>query len=305
MQQHSGQHLLSYVLHKYNFQTMSVHLGEEYTLVEVDNDFPDDELLKTIEDECNHLINRAVSIKSHWITQGEISKYSLRRSVGSYKNIRIVEIEGLDVAACGGTHVNNTSEIGLIKITGVEKIRNRARIKAVIGVKAYEYFTQLHEVFNTLKKEVPSDLQNLSTNVHQLKENMRSLKKEKQFYQNLYIKQLCGTLTGSRQNILFYRFPNAVGEDVQQLARCIKEQSNINAFLLSENRFCFVLTEDNKEITQLFLSQYRDVFSIKGGGPPGFIQGTIGTYHDEDLSSAIKELSENIKVSVKSELESL
>ena len=40
MQQHTGQHLLSYLLEEYGFHTVSVHLGEKYTLIEVDGGLP-------------------------------------------------------------------------------------------------------------------------------------------------------------------------------------------------------------------------------------------------------------------------
>ncbi len=299
MQQHSGQHLVSYVLFKYNFQTVSVHLGEEYTLVEIENGFPDEDKLKAVEYECNRLINKAVSIKNYWITQDKISQYPLRRAAGNRKKIRIVEIDGYDFAACGGTHVNNTSEIGLIKVIAVEKIRNHARIKIVIGIKAYEYFNQIHKITNELKIELPSDLQNISIRVQQLKNNVRSLEKEKQLYQNLYIEKLCRSFSDTGEKILFYQFKNSTSEDLQLLARCIKERSKICAFIVSGNRFCFVANEENKEITQTFLTLYKDDFSIKGGGPLGFIQGTIGKLNVEDIYTALNGLEKDIKENIR------
>ena len=295
MQQHSGQHLISYVLYKYGLQTVSVHLGEEYTLIEVEGGSPQEVLFDEVEMECNRLINAAFPIKTHWITPEEIDMYPLRRAAGDWDKLRIVEIDKIDYSACGGTHVKNSAEIGLIKIIGKEKIRGHLRIKAFIGKRAYTYFNQVHKIAENLKTELPADLQNIESRMHQLKEDIRELKKEKKHYQSLYINDLCQSLSSKKSEVVLYQLPEVPAEDLQMLAGCIKKRNDLNMFIVTGNRFCFVAADDYKEITAVFLKTYKDTFSVKGGGPPGFIQGTIGKFDVNTLTDVLKELTAGIK----------
>ena len=295
MQQHSGQHLISYVLYKYGLQTVSVHLGEEYTLIEVESDSPQEVLFDEVEMECNRLINAALPIKTHWITRDEVDRYPLRRAAGDWEKLRIVEIDKIDYSACGGTHVKNSAEIGLIKIIGKEKIRGHIRIKALIGEKAYTYFNQIYNIVETLKTELPADLQNIVSRTRQLKDDIRDLKKEKKHYQSLYINDLCRSLSSKKDDVILYHLQEGAADDMQILAGCIKKRNDLNVFIVSKKRFCFVATEDYKELTADFLKAGREIFSVKGGGSPGFIQGTIGKYDKTALTEVLKELTAGIK----------
>ncbi len=299
MQQHSGQHLLSYVLHKRGLQTVSVHLGEAYTLIELEGEAPDNNLLHEIEKSCNRLINDALPVKTHWINSGELDKYPLRRAAGSWEKLRIVEIGGLDYAACGGTHVDNTAEIGLVKLIHIEKIRGRHRIKALIGEKAYEYFNQVHEIIEYLKSDLPSDLQNIVSRTRQLKEEFRDLKREKKRYQSLYIDDLCCSFPSQKKAVILHQLSAGSPDDLQMLASCLKKRNDVNVLIINENKFCFITTEENKDGTIRFLKNYRDFFAIKGGGPPGFIQGTMGNFDKNELSKALN----NLTVETRKELE--
>ena len=62
-------------------------------------------------------------VKTYFVEPERIGEVPLRRPPKVEGTIRVVEIEDFDYSACGGTHVRRTGEIGLIKITRMEKIR--------------------------------------------------------------------------------------------------------------------------------------------------------------------------------------
>ncbi len=84
--------------------------------------------LKEIEKEANEIVNRAIALKLSFIPRSDAEKkYGMTIYQGGAvpgKNIRLVEVPGVDVEACGGTHLNNTSETGRIKITKSQKIQD-------------------------------------------------------------------------------------------------------------------------------------------------------------------------------------
>lgn len=72
-------------------------------------------------------IGQDADIRERWITDAEleanpglVKTMSVKPPMGSGR-VRLVEIVGLDLQPCGGTHVRNTSEIGRVEVTGIEK----------------------------------------------------------------------------------------------------------------------------------------------------------------------------------------
>jgi len=84
--------------------------------------------LKEIEKEANEIVNQAIDLKLSFMPRSDAEqKYGMTIYQGGAvpgKNIRLVEVPGVDVEACGGTHLNNTSETGRIKITKSQKIQD-------------------------------------------------------------------------------------------------------------------------------------------------------------------------------------
>ncbi|MCW1309576.1 MAG: alanine--tRNA ligase-related protein, partial [Candidatus Nanoarchaeia archaeon] len=87
-----------------------------------------DEELMEIEKEANRILWENIGVKVYFMDKIEAEKkfgfVLYQGGVQESKKIRIVEIPGIDVQACGGLHVKNTSEIGLIKIIKVERIQD-------------------------------------------------------------------------------------------------------------------------------------------------------------------------------------
>ena len=97
----------------------------------LDFNLPDTKLDKeALTAELNRLIEEDHEIRPRWITQEELdTKPELIRTMSvkpprSGGSVRLLEIEGVDLQPCGGTHVNRTSEIGLVRIG---KIENKGR----------------------------------------------------------------------------------------------------------------------------------------------------------------------------------
>jgi alanyl-tRNA synthetase len=296
MQQHSGQHLLSHVLHESGMKTVSVHLGESYTLIEVEGNFPDHNLLGRLEELCSELIRKALMIKTCWVTKDEIDRFPLRRPAGDWRRLRVVEIDALDFSACGGTHVKSTSEIGCIKIIGLEKIRGHARIKAVIGKRADQYFEQLHRVHIELKELLQTETENFAERIRSLKNEIKKQKKETDFYIRNYIQSKSKQIFDAnnlKDDIIVYHLQEGKLENAQELARNLADNYNQITFIYYENRFFLTAPADSNFNTSHFLNNYRAALGLKGGGPAGFVQGIIEKPDESALREALLEFRGN------------
>ena len=103
-----------------------------------------EEQVKQIEDAANNMVKQNYPVTIQYFDRGTAEqKYGFRIYQGGVvpvKSVRIVSIHDKDIEACGGTHVKNTGEIQLIKITKTKRIQDGVvRIEYVSGPTAFEY----------------------------------------------------------------------------------------------------------------------------------------------------------------------
>jgi len=135
MQQHTGQHLLSAVLHgMFGWNTVGFHLGAAASTIDLDTGQASAEQLRAAELRANELVfeNRPVTISFESAAEAQ----GLRKASDREGLLRIVTIEGLDRSACGGTHVRTTAEIGPVLIRKCERVRSNVRLEFLCGLRA-------------------------------------------------------------------------------------------------------------------------------------------------------------------------
>ena len=142
MQQHTGQHILSAAFERIaGAATVSSHLGEDRSSIEVTLGDAGWKTVGEIEAAANRIVWEDRPIQRHWVGEDDLARFSLRKPppaerVGSGGRIRIVEIPDWDVSACGGTHTKHTGEVGAIKVVRWEKVRGNVRFEFLCGARA-------------------------------------------------------------------------------------------------------------------------------------------------------------------------
>lgn len=136
MRMHTALHLLSVVL---PFPVTGGSIGEQES--RLDFDMPEGGLDKTeITNRLNNLIATNAPVRARLVPEAELDANPALVKTLSVKPprgagvIRLVEIKGLDLQPCGGTHVRNTGEIGPVVVTGIEKKgRQNRRVRIGFG----------------------------------------------------------------------------------------------------------------------------------------------------------------------------
>jgi len=137
MQQHTGQHILSAALEReLKAPTVSSHLGEERSTIELPLPGTDWRAMERAELAANRIVWEDRPVERHWTDAEGARRFALRKPPQVAGRIRIVEIPGWDVSACGGTHTRRTGEVGAIKIVGWEKLRGNLRLEFLCGGRA-------------------------------------------------------------------------------------------------------------------------------------------------------------------------
>ncbi|HKW65255.1 MAG TPA: DHHA1 domain-containing protein [Candidatus Acidoferrum sp.] len=134
MQQHTGQHLLSAMFQeRFGRPTVSFHLGAEVCTIDLRGPEPTEEILEGAERAANQVIfeDRAITIR--YGTADQLAQLGVRKEVEREGILRAVEIEGVELQPCGGTHVKSTGQIGMVLTRRCTKIRQDWRVEFVCG----------------------------------------------------------------------------------------------------------------------------------------------------------------------------
>ena len=122
MRMHTALHLLGSIL---KYGVTGGNIGAEKSRLDFDMSEPVDK--DAVDEALQNLVKKNVPIKSTWISDEELDAQpdlvrtmSVKPPKGLGK-VRLLEIEGIDIQPCGGTHVKSTGEIGCVQLGKVEK----------------------------------------------------------------------------------------------------------------------------------------------------------------------------------------
>ena len=140
MQQHTGQHLLTAVAQdQFKWATTAFHLGGTVCDIELDAASLSLRDLEVLEEAVAAEIRARREVSARWVSPEAYGQEAVRsRGLpdGHTGDIRLVQIAGMDLNTCGGTHLRHTGEIEALKLLGTESIRGGTRLFYVAGRRA-------------------------------------------------------------------------------------------------------------------------------------------------------------------------
>ena len=136
MQQHTGEHILSGILHQmFGAENVGFHIGSD--AVRMDTSVPiSAEGLWEAELAANRIVWQNVPVLITYPTREELAQMTYRSKKEIEGQVRIVTIPGADVCACCGTHTAATGAVGQIKILAAENYKGGVRLSVVCGERA-------------------------------------------------------------------------------------------------------------------------------------------------------------------------
>jgi alanyl-tRNA synthetase len=179
MQQHTGQHIISGALWQVGkYKTVSVHMGIDYTTIEIDAPAIPEQHLTQVEKLANQVIQDDLPLSFIYTYHQELEQFPLRKPTGREGKIRLVKIGDFDCVACGGIHLDSTRKVGLVKAIGIEKIRDHARIAWKIGDRAFEDYREKDKIISQLKSILATNQDMFTRKVKDLQEELSDFKRQ-------------------------------------------------------------------------------------------------------------------------------
>ena len=275
MQQHSGEHIVSGLIHKrYGYHNTGFHMGSEVTTIDFDGVIPPEDL-PALEAQANAAIWQNLPIKCWVPSPEELEAVTYRTKRALPWPVRIVEVPGCDTCACCGTHVASTGEIGLVKLFSAIPFRGGTRMEMACGRQALE-------LLNTAYGQNKLVSQAFSAQIHETGEAARKMNEllaaQKYRITGLEMKIFQTIAAGYAGQGNVVHFEEGLDNNaVRELADKIAEVCGGTAAVFSgddENGYAFCLVAREGDLRQQG-KEMTKALNGRGGGKPNCQQGRV------------------------------
>ena len=176
MQNHSGEHILSGLVHAaYGYDNVGFHMGETCMTIDFSGELAWEQIL-VLERRANGIVRSNIPVKTYFPAPEELPQLTYRSKLDLTEDVRIVEIEGVDRCACCAPHVSCTGEIGVIKVLSCERHRGGVRLEVVCGMDALDNFNARQQSVTEISNLLSAKRTDVSAAVERLRDERDELK---------------------------------------------------------------------------------------------------------------------------------
>ena len=275
MQQHTGEHILSGLIHeKFGYHNVGFHIGTD--MMEVDFDGPITwEALTELEEKANRAVWENLPIRCSYPAPEVLPTIPYRSKKALEHPVRIVEVPGHDICACCGVHTAFTGEVGIIKVVSCVKFHQGVRIQMLCGNRAYRYLCQVQEQNRQVSQLFSAKPLETGAAASQFQQQLVNEKFRATSLQKRLFAAIAAGYAGKGRAIHFEEELTAAG--VRELTDKIAALCGDTAAVLSGTdetgyNVC-ILGANAKELGAALTA----AFPGRGGGKPGTFQGSVQT----------------------------
>ena len=273
MQQHSGEHIVSGLIHsRFGYDNVGFHMGAEVVAIDF-NGLIGPEELREIEYEANRAVWRDAEVGIRLLSGEALKAVSYRSKKEIPGEVRLVEFPGYDVCACCGTHVRRTGEIGCIRLLSVQRLREGVRIEMVSGERCYRYFSDVAAANHAVSVALSSPERETPSALERFFDEQRRLKLRAGALEDRLFAEIAARCSG--ETLLFE--PGLSPDSVRRLCDAVMQSTGCRCAVFSGadgEGYKYAVGEPGGDLRQL-VRDMNSALSGRGGGKPGFAQGSV------------------------------
>lgn len=294
MQQHSGEHIVSGLVHKkFGYDNVGFHMGHDAVTMDF-NGVLTKEQLREIEIEANRAVSENLQIEVHYPKKEELDYLNYRSKIEIEGQVRIVVVPGYDVCACCAPHVKRTGEIGMIKLTGIQNYKGGVRVSMLCGFRALEDYEKKSESVKRISVLLSAKENEVSQEVERLKEEIAAQKMRiAKLEGELLLQKVKGIEENQDVVVLFEE--HLTGEGPRELTNLVlQKKARVAAVFSKAERDGYRYVIGSKEIdVRPFSKRLNERFHGRGGGKPEMVQGSL-CGNEMEIREEIKACSKEI-----------
>ena len=283
IQQHTGEHILSYAIWKaFGVGNTAFHLGHERVSIDLGRALTPQEL-EQAEDAANRIVWEDRPIRTYWRRDDDLGDLDMRKKTEKVSGmLRIVEVEGSDICTCCGTHAASSGQVGLIKILRQENHKGGVRLEFVCGGRALRDYRGKHQQITAVGGALSTKEEGILAALGNLKEEAAHLRGKLRSRSALLMAARARELAGTAAEKNGRRAVCAVADDIdageaKMLLSALLEQGEKNAAAVvyaHGEQVGYLLGSAPGGLDCRTLCQAANgLWNGKGGGSPAFAQG--------------------------------
>ena len=275
MQNHSGEHIVSGLIHKlFGYNNVGFHMGSEDVTLDLDGVLTREDLDR-IEMLANRAVYENVNVRAEYPSPEILKDLDYRSKLDLTENVRIVTIEGYDVCACCAPHVNKTGEIGIIKLLDFLKYKGGVRIHMLCGFDALEDYNRRYKnvaaisaKLSAKQAEVYEAVERLSAELSAEKQAAGELKRQLVAMKIAALEPTDGNMVLVEKDMDMLNLRNLVNEAVQLCGGICAAFSGSD-----ENGYNYIIASKNVPL-RAEAKAINAALNGRGGGKDEMIQGS-------------------------------
>ena len=181
MEQHTGEHVLSWCAYKlFDAVNVGFHCALTYATLDLDKPLTPEQVTE-MEDMANGLVRRNLPVTATiYDSEEDLAGVPLRKHAeGLIAPIRVVSIEDADSCTCCAPHVHSTGEIGAIKIVSAVAYKGGMRMTFLCGGRAMKQFQKLQAAVDAIARKFSTAGDEVLSAVEKQEAELKAVKKEK------------------------------------------------------------------------------------------------------------------------------
>ena len=303
MQQHCGEHILSFVCWKlFDSNNIGFHMNEDTVTVDLDKALSEEELLQ-VEQESNAIIweNRPITVLN--LESEEAAKLPMRKFNANLQGIlRIVAVENADVCTCCGTHPPVTGMVGCLKIIRAERRKQGQRLEILCGARAMADYAKQNRILRDLATDLSSKVDEVPERYAKMKDEMANLndalKEKTAKLLDIEIQEVLAKAEARADGAKLLPLVLDDAKTGKNLLPRVGALGNTVSVILAvqpERISYFVaLGKDTAGDCRAYIKLLNDTFGGRGGGKPDGAQGGADYCEDwqEKFATVLKQLKE-------------
>ena len=291
MQNHSGEHILSGLVHNaYGYDNVGFHMGAECMIIDFSGELTWEQLME-LETKANEVVRQNLPLHIWFPNEAELHALEYRSKLELTENVRIVEIPGVDRCACCAPHVERTGEVGVVKILDSQRHRGGQRVSVICGLDALEDYRARQERVTDISRALSAKRGEVTQAVQRVLHEQQSMK-ERCDALSLALIGYMADAEGERDgNIVL--FSDVLGE--------IAQRELVNLLMPKAGGFAAVFTGSDKDGWRYVIGSLRAdlrtgartinaAINGRGGGTPQMIQGSAAAPRAK-IEDALKALN--------------
>ncbi|MDD6871109.1 alanyl-tRNA editing protein [Allisonella histaminiformans] len=277
MQQHSGEHILSGLVHaQFGYDNVGFHMNDEVVTVDFNGPITWEEAME-LEDKVNAYIWTDAESRELYPSEEELKAMDYRSKIELKGKVRLVEYPGADLCACCGTHVAHTGEIGLMKILSVSRHKDGVRMEMLFGGRAMKDYDRKHLLNTEFSCRLSAKPYETGEALQRVLDEMNAMKFRMQAMNERYY-AMRATSIPVGEPVIFFNEPGMSMVEIRKFCDYLISKGKVKTAMI-------ISPKDKESVNYVMGSadlNMRDVGKLlneelhgRGGGRPEMVQGSF------------------------------